>query len=189
MSLAFAIQALDPPPEARLLEQRLASAIADHYRGLRRVIRRLGVQEFEVDDVLQDAYLAFFRKAASIHPQAERQFLLQSAFRVVLGRQRGFARRREDLEPGFEHLREARPSPEEELSQRQSLAILDGILGTMPLELRMVFSLCDIEQMSVREAAAVLEVPVGTASSRLRRARELFAKNAARVRASEKKER
>lgn len=59
----------------------------------------------------------------------------------------------------------------------------------MPLELRMVFSLCDIEQLSVPDAAAILDVPVGTASSRLKRARELFAKNAARFRASEKKER
>lgn len=95
MSLAFAVPALDLPLEARLLEQRLKSAVDQHYRTLRRVVRRLGVPEFEVDDVLQDAYLVFFRKAAAVHPQAERQFLLQAAFRVVLGRRaatRGAAR-------------------------------------------------------------------------------------------------
>ncbi len=185
MLLARVAMPVEYPLEHRLLEQRLRTAVADNYGSLRRAIRRLGVPEFEVDDVAQEAFLAFYRKASSIHPRAERQFLLQAAFRVVLMGRRGFARRREELEGAFEQFEQMRPNPEEEMSQQQALEILDGILGAMPMELRMVLNLCDIEQVSVPDAAAILEIPLGTATSRLRRARELFEKLAARVRASQ----
>lgn len=145
----------------------------------------MGVPEFEVDDLAQEAFLAFFRKASAIHPKAERQFVFQAAFRSLVERRRGFVRRREDFEPALEQLAMRGPTPEDELSQREALALLDELLATMPLELRMVFNLCELEQMAVREAAEILEVPLGTATSRLRRARELFEKLASRVRASE----
>lgn len=162
--------------------KRFRSAIEGHYGSLRRAVRRLGVPEFEVDDVLQETFLAFYRKLAAIHPGAERQFLLQTAFRVVQGRQRSFARRHEELESTFEQFTERRPNPEQEMSDREALEILDGILAAMPLELRMVFNLCEIEQVTVAEAASILEIPLGTASARLRRAREAFEKLARRVR-------
>ncbi|AKV04402.1 RNA polymerase sigma factor RpoE [Labilithrix luteola] len=165
-------------------DERLRTAISAHYGALRRAIRRVGVPEFEVDDVAQEAFLVFHRKAPSIHPKAERTFLYQSAFRIALSRRRGFARRREELEPAFEQFVAARPNPEEEMSQQQSLEILDGILSAMPLELSMIFTLCEIEQLSVPDAAEILDTPLGTATSRLRRAREVFAKLAGKVRAS-----
>ena len=179
--------AIEYPSEQELAEQRLRTALAANYRSLRRSIRRLGVPEFEVDDVVQEAFLAFHRKASSIVPRAERQFLLQAAFRIVLGRQRGFVRRREELGDAFDHIAQVGPNPEEELGQQQALDILDGILEAMPMELRMVFNLCDIEQLSAREAAEILGIPHGTATSRLRRARELFEKLAARVRTAQRR--
>ena len=44
----------------------------------------------------------------------------------------------------------------------------------MSLELRTVFVLFELEQMTKTEVAALLDLPVGTAVSRLRRAREHF---------------
>ena len=54
----------------------------------------------------------------------------------------------------------------------------------MPLDLRTVFVLAELEEMEVRELAGVLEIPVGTAASRLRRAREEFSAIARRLRAA-----
>ena len=48
--------------------------------------------------------------------------------------------------------------------------ILDG----MTLDLRTVFVLTELEGMTMPEVAALVEIPVGTAASRLRRAREAF---------------
>jgi RNA polymerase sigma-70 factor (ECF subfamily) len=44
----------------------------------------------------------------------------------------------------------------------------------MPLELRTVLVLFELEQLTKNEVAELLELPVGTAVSRLRRAREEF---------------
>ncbi len=53
----------------------------------------------------------------------------------------------------------------------------------MPMEARSVFVLFELEELTVTEIARVLEVPIGTVSSRLRRARELFRAAALRLRA------
>ena len=50
----------------------------------------------------------------------------------------------------------------------------DEVLDVMPIDLRTVFVLFELEGMSTVEIAPVLGIPVGTASSRLRRAREEF---------------
>lgn len=66
------------------------------------------------------------------------------------------------------------PSPEEQVEQRQARALLDAVLDRMPLELRTIFVLFELEELELRDIAEVEGIPVGTASSRLRRAREEF---------------
>ena len=51
----------------------------------------------------------------------------------------------------------------------------------MPDDLRVVFVLYELEEMSTPEIAALLEIPPGTAASRLRRAREAFDRLVARI--------
>ena len=52
----------------------------------------------------------------------------------------------------------------------------------MPLELRTVFVLFELEGIAVKDIAALEEIPIGTASSRLRRAREEFSAISRRMR-------
>jgi RNA polymerase sigma-70 factor (ECF subfamily) len=56
------------------------------------------------------------------------------------------------------------------------------VLDQMPLELRTVFVLFELETMQLVEIAELEGIPVGTASSRLRRARAEFSAIARRVR-------
>ena len=44
-------------------------------------------------------------------------------------------------------------------------------LGTLPLPYREILLLCEVEELSYRETAEVLDVPIGTVMSRLSRAR------------------
>lgn len=44
----------------------------------------------------------------------------------------------------------------------------------MPFELRVVFVLNEVEELTGPEIAELLDIPVGTVASRLRRARALF---------------
>ena len=49
------------------------------------------------------------------------------------------------------------------------------------MDLRQVFVLFDLEELTTTEVASVLHVPKGTVASRLRRAREVFRKTVSRL--------
>lgn len=63
---------------------------------------------------------------------------------------------------------------------RTQLAMLNA-LRRIPLEAQLVLELCYWEQMSAREVGAVLSVPLGTAKTRIRRARTLLTRELAAV--------
>ena len=88
-----------------------------------------------------------------------------------------------DSEP-FPRLVDPRPSPEEQLQNRQARGMLDEVLRRLSMELRTVFVLHELEEIEVRQIAQIEGIPVGTVSSRLRRAREEFSAIAKRLRAA-----
>jgi RNA polymerase sigma-70 factor (ECF subfamily) len=76
----------------------------------------------------------------------------------------------------------SRPA-EELLDEKRLRVVLDDILDCLPSPLREVLVLFELEELSLDEIVVVLGIPRGTASSRLRRAREAFAEAAKRFRA------
>jgi RNA polymerase sigma-70 factor, ECF subfamily len=64
--------------------------------------------------------------------------------------------------------------PEQLLDQKRARELLDDVLETMTPDLRMVFVLYELEELSMIEIASALEIPQGTVASRLRRARADF---------------
>jgi RNA polymerase sigma-70 factor (ECF subfamily) len=60
----------------------------------------------------------------------------------------------------------------EYLSEHDLSRLAHGILEKMPENLRAVFRLVALEEMSGHDIANLLEIPVGTVRSRMRRARE-----------------
>jgi RNA polymerase sigma-70 factor, ECF subfamily len=65
-------------------------------------------------------------------------------------------------------------TPESILMRKESEETVLNALAALPLPYREVILLCEIEEMSYREIAAVLSVPIGTVMSRLSRARNLL---------------
>ena len=100
------------------------------------------------------------------------------------------ALRRERLAPSVIELGEAHelahaePSPEQCLEERRARELLDAVIARLPLELRTVFVLYELEGLQIRDIAEIEGIPLGTASSRLRRAREEFSSIARRLRAA-----
>ncbi len=142
-----------------------------------RTVRRLGVRERDVDDATQQVLMVAARKLNSIRPGSERSFLFQTALRVSGTHRRTYARRREEMsEPGTDagELIDAAPGTEELVGMRRARQQLDVILDQMPLELRAVFVLHELEEETMANIAETLGIPAGTAASRLRRARALF---------------
>ncbi|AKU95875.1 RNA polymerase sigma factor RpoE [Labilithrix luteola] len=148
--------------------------VDDHIHFIGRYLRHLGVPEHDVEDAVQVVFVTATRKLERIEPGRERSFLVAVALRVASKSRRSLGRRREVLDEELLERRDPSPTPDELASDRRALAALDRILEDMSLDLRAVFVLFEIEELEVAEIASMLDVPQGTVSSRLRRAREDF---------------
>lgn len=153
--------------------QRLTAAVTLHFDAVWRLLRRLGVREADVDDAAQQVFLALDRRLVDVPVERERSFLLSAAVRIAANARRQARRSREDAGIDDESATNA-PSPERALEHRQLMAELDQALSSLSDEQRTVFVLYEIEGRSLPEIAHSLEIPLGTATSRLRRAREGF---------------
>ncbi len=155
-------------------EQRLRLLVDTHIDFVGRLLRSGGATESEVDDLVQMAFSVAARRLAEIEPGKERAFLAETAIRLAANARRGRARSREVAMDQVPDVADAAASPEELSDKRRALIVLDRVLEAMDLDLRAVFVLYEIEEMTVAEIAATLQIPQGTAASRLRRAREEF---------------
>jgi RNA polymerase sigma-70 factor (ECF subfamily) len=160
---------------ARPCDNRVRAAVDAHYDALWRFLRRMGVAEANAEDAVQQVLLVFARRAAVVPPDAERAFLFSTALRVAsdIRRKAGRSREAEDVEA---LLSAAHPGPdaEEQLAQHEMLGCLDALLEELAPELRVVLVLAELEEQTLVEIAALLDLPRGTVASRLRRARQLF---------------
>jgi RNA polymerase sigma-70 factor (ECF subfamily) len=60
------------------------------------------------------------------------------------------------------------------MEQRRARHLLDEILDGLELDVRTVFVLFELEELTAPEISELLGIPIGTVASRLRRAREDF---------------
>jgi RNA polymerase sigma-70 factor, ECF subfamily len=153
-------------------EARLRKAFVQHYAGVWRFLRRLGIASDRVDDAAQHAFLIVLEALPRIVPGCERAFLYSTAVRIAHGQRRRGEREIATVEGelGSSSL----PSPEELADQKRAREMLDRLLEHIELDARAVFVLFEIEGFTVPEIADLLKVPLGTAASRLRRSREQF---------------
>ncbi|MBX3262839.1 MAG: sigma-70 family RNA polymerase sigma factor [Labilithrix sp.] len=164
------------------VQRRLRRLVEDEYSFVWRSLRRLGVEPKNAEDAAQHVFITLSNKLDKIAPQDERRYLFGVVVRVASNARRSQARLREvDDERAAEPLDESMPA-DAILEKREARALLDRALGAMTEDLRVVFTLFELEEMTLVEIAAVLDVPLGTATSRLRRAREQFRTVAARMR-------
>jgi RNA polymerase sigma-70 factor (ECF subfamily) len=68
-------------------------------------------------------------------------------------------------------------TPEKILIERSSTQQVESAIGDLPLHYRETLLLCDLEEMSYREAAQILSIPIGTVMSRLSRARKVLSES------------
>lgn len=157
-------------------QARLAQALGQHFSLVWRSLRRFGVEEQGVDDAAQHVFLTLAERLPDVPQERERAFLIGLCVRVAAN-----ARRRRNRSPEMasdsleEHATQA-PDPEQLLQSKQRRAALDRALDDLPIDQRSVFVLFELEGFSLPEIADSLQIPLGTATSRLRRARHRFEK-------------
>lgn len=163
----------------------LRALVDAHYASIWRLVRRCGVDESMVDDAVQEIFIVAMQRIDSIEPGKERAFLFGVALRVASKMRRKHQATAELMqqEGELEQSDEDAASPDVALDDRRARELLDDALDAMSPDLRTVLVLHELEGMELREIATLLEIPVGTAGSRFRRAREQFDLIARRLRA------
>ena len=68
-------------------------------------------------------------------------------------------------------------TPERILVERSNRQLMQSAIDELPAHFREVLLLCDLEEMSYREIAETLSIPIGTVMSRLSRARKTLRKS------------
>lgn len=140
-------------------------------------VRRLGVDEESVDDVVQEVFIVIHGRLHTLErPESLRSWIYGVVRRTVSGHRR--ARRSKAvagmvLQPEVETA-SLGPSPSALAEQSAQVRLLYSLLDELDPAKREVFTLVEIDELSVPEAAAVLEIPLNTAYSRLRVARQDF---------------
>lgn len=165
--------------EAQAREMRLRRLVDAHYDAVWRVLRRLGVPSHEADDAAQRVFVVTARRLDEIDPARECAYIMGIAVRTASETRRTLRRRREDAGTDHTEWPDLSDGPEALLDQKRARDLLDAIVAAMPLELRTIFVLRELEGLTLPEIAAIQGLPLGTATSRLRRARELFRKGCA----------
>jgi RNA polymerase sigma-70 factor (ECF subfamily) len=177
----------DASPEEELLVglragrlEALATAFDRWQARVRVLARRLLSDAAAAEDVVQEVFTALPRAARGFRGEvALGTFVLAIAVKRARHHQRAAQRRRSALDR-LTMTDPPRPrDPEHDAYRRELGRRLERALDRLPHDQRVAFVLCEIEEMSSGEAAAVAAVPETTVRTRLfharRRLRDLLA--------------
>jgi RNA polymerase sigma-70 factor (ECF subfamily) len=173
MTLSDSLPALSDLDSGTFALAQLCTLHERYFDSIWRYVRRLGLTRSEADDVAQQAFVVVAEKISRVEQGSEKAFLYAVALRLVLAARRGSARQHE-LREEVDDIQGDAPDPETLLEERRARETLDEILAAMTLDLRVVFVLFEIEELTMLEIARILHIPQGTVASRLRRARADF---------------
>ena len=143
--------------------------------------RHLGAGPDVIDDVVQDVFIVIHAKLATLQrPEALRSWIYGIVRRTVSDyrrsrRTRDAAGARLGAEP-----KSSRPSPLDMAERNDDLELLESVLAELDEPKREVFLMVEILEMTVPEVVQGLDIPLNTAYSRLRLARQDFEEALAR---------
>ncbi len=167
-------------------EQRAFEPVMRRYnRRLFRAARGIVVSDAEAEDVVQETYVrAYLHLAEFRGPYGLGAWLTRIAVNEALMRRR----RRDAADPAGAHdfdrdalqgdvmasSDRAAPTPEQETANEQLGGLIERGIDRLPERYRVAFILREIEQLSLAETAASLDIPAATVKTRVHRARRLL---------------
>lgn len=161
--------------------------VMPHWDALLRITQGILRNREDAEDAVQTALLDAFRNLDGFHGRSRfSSWLTRIAMNAAFMRLRVSRRKRETsldevTEPGETRARfhpvETRPNPEQEyLSKEGRLLLEKGLKKLKPLDSE-VLHLRGLQELSAKETARILELPVRTVKSRLHRARTKLARH------------
>jgi RNA polymerase sigma-70 factor (ECF subfamily) len=150
----------------------LRQVFDEYARFVWRTVRHLGVREADIEDVCQEVFLTVHRKLRDFEGRSSlRTWLYGICLRTASDyRRRAHVRREfavEDPAP-----RAQAPEQHDEVQRQQARRRLAAILDQLDDDKRTVFVLYEIEEISMKEVAKIVDCPLQTAYSRLHAARD-----------------
>lgn len=157
-----------------------ASLVMPHRDGILRLTQRILRNREDAEDAVQTAFLEALRHLDGFQGRSRfSSWLTRIALNAAFMRLRSSRRRTEtsldemverDTVGRFQVV-EARPNPEQECSVKEARLLLAKAIHRLgPLYAEVVY-LLHVKDLSAKEAARILGVPVGTVKARLHRAR------------------
>jgi RNA polymerase sigma-70 factor (ECF subfamily) len=152
-----------------------------------RSVRRLGVSEGAVDDVVQQVFMVVHRRLPEFsHAASVRTWIFGILLRVVREHRRTLRRKSPHIlwpRTDPETLADDRDSaPDESTARAEAARLVQRWLDELDDDKREVFVLAELEQMTAKEIAEAIGANASTVYSRLRAARLDFEKAAERCR-------
>jgi len=162
-----------------------AALFAEHAPHVWRAVRSLGVRDADIEDVCQDVFVVVHRKLAGFEGRSTlRTWIYGIALRVVADYRKKAHRTRERLVENVPDAGHA-AAQEQVAVEREAWRMLSLLLDGLSDDQRRVFVLYELEQLPMREVAAIIGCPLQTAYSRLEAARELVQRKSAVLRGRE----
>jgi RNA polymerase sigma-70 factor (ECF subfamily) len=165
-------------PEAARVPQ---AAVVDYPAVARlawRALVRLGVAADSVADAVQDTLLVVHRRWPEFRGQSALETWIYGIVLRVASDHRKRARRRSRVidpnAPLPDEVASTQATPFDQVADRNAAAVLLRLLDELPEDLRNVFVLVELEELTLEATARALGVLPTTCQSRLRSARRLF---------------
>ncbi|PQO94831.1 RNA polymerase subunit sigma [Massilia phosphatilytica] len=160
-------------------------------RRLYRVARSVLRDDAEAEDALQDAYLQAYRALPAFRGEsALGTWLTRIVVNAALMRQRKTGRLAEVIELGADVGSDDAPLPRDRLDEpgqpelaalrAQTRRLIETGIDKLPAAFRTVFVLRAVEELTVEETAATLDIPAATVRTRYFRARAMLREALAR---------
>jgi RNA polymerase sigma factor (sigma-70 family) len=157
-------------------DERLAQfqrAILPHLDAAYNLARWLTHNDHDAEDVVQEASLRAFQFFDGFHGTDGRPWLL----RIIRNTCYTWLERNRTVKPAtldeeIHPVVSPDPGPVSRLIESEDRQLLSDALEELPAEYREVIVLRDLEGLSYKEVASVVNIPIGTVMSRLARGRE-----------------
>ena len=149
----------------------------DHVRFVWRCVRRLGVDESSIEDIVQDSFVVVHRRLGEFEGRSTTRTWLYGIVRRVVADHRR-TRRRKPMhlvaQPHEETDVATTGDPNRDAERSEQVALMRRVLARLSDEKREVFVLADFEEMTMSEIAEATDSNPNTVASRLRAARREF---------------
>lgn len=170
---------LNGDPEA------FAELVAQYRAPVYGYLLRSGIEPTRCDDLFQEIFLKIHRGAATYQPEKP---LKPWIFAIAANTLRSWFRKKSipfvsAEDGGVEDVVDGAPSSQQMVEAHETVEWLEDALSKLSPTQRQVVILCCIEKLEQKDVAAVLEIPVNTVKTHLRRARIALARALARRRA------